>query len=103
MANLRKTRHSTKDMEGDMLSQERFTQKCLEISPVVSQCLYCFNEDTKRVIRRQGKSKNKQYNGRKKKDKRTNNDLQSSTEKTVRTTRTKLKTIWLWHLGHKII
>jgi hypothetical protein len=48
-------------------------------------------EDTKGVIRSR-KSKDRQYNDQKKKDKRTNNDLQNTTRKTKdRTTRTLLK------------
>ena len=47
-------------------------------------------EDTKVVIRNR-KWKDRQYNGKKTKDKRTNNDLQNITQKTnVRTTRTPL-------------
>ena len=38
-------------------------------------------EDTKEVIRSR-KSKDRQYNGQKKKDKRKNNDLQKITQKT---------------------
>jgi len=37
-------------------------------------------EDTK-VVTRNHKSKDRQYNGQKKKDKRTNNDLQNITQK----------------------
>jgi hypothetical protein len=49
-------------------------------------------EDTKWVIRIR-KSKDRQHNGQKKKDKRTNNDLQNITYKTKdRVTRTLLKT-----------
>jgi len=49
-------------------------------------------EDTKGVIKIR-KSKNRQHNGQKKKDKRTNNDLQNTTQKTKdRATRTPLKT-----------
>jgi len=39
-------------------------------------------EDTKGVIRSRKSKKNRQYNGQKKKDKRTNNDLQNTTQKT---------------------
>ena len=39
-------------------------------------------EDTKGVIRIRKSKKNKQHNGQKKKDKRTNNDLQNITQKT---------------------
>ena len=47
--------------------------------------------DTKEVIRSR-KSKDRQYNGQKKKDKRPNNDLQTITQKTkVRATRTPIK------------
>ena len=50
-------------------------------------------EDTKGVIRIR-KSKDRQHNGQKKKDKRTNNDLQNTTHKTKdRVTRTPLKTV----------
>jgi hypothetical protein len=43
---------------------------------------------------RSGRPKDKQYNGQKKKDKRTNNDLQNITRKTnVRATRTPLLTV----------
>ena len=38
-------------------------------------------EDSKEVIRNRA-SKHRQYNGQKKKDKRTNNDLQNITQKT---------------------
>ena len=49
-------------------------------------------EDTKSVVRI-CKSKDRQHNGQKKKDKRTNNDLQNITYKTKdRVTRTPLKT-----------
>jgi hypothetical protein len=34
-------------------------------------------EDTKRIIRIRKSKKNRKYNGQKKKDKRTNNDLQN--------------------------
>ena len=48
-------------------------------------------EDTKGVIRSH-KSKDRQYNGRKKNDKRTNNDLQNITQKTKdQVTQTPLK------------
>jgi hypothetical protein len=48
------------------------------------------SEDTKGVIRIR-KSKDRQHNGQKKKDKRTNNDLQNTTHKTKdRVTRTPL-------------
>jgi len=39
-------------------------------------------EDTKGVIRSRNSKKNRQHNGHKKKDKRTNNDLQNITYKT---------------------
>jgi hypothetical protein len=39
-------------------------------------------EDTKEVIRIRKSKKNRQHNGQKKKDKRTNNDLQNITHKT---------------------
>ena len=39
-------------------------------------------EDTKGVIRIRKSKKNRQHNGQKKKDKRTNNDLQNITQKT---------------------
>ena len=49
-------------------------------------------EDTKRVIRIHKSKKNRQHNGLKKKDKRTNNDLQNTTHKTKdRATRTPLE------------
>ena len=49
-------------------------------------------EDTKGVIRIR-KSKDRQYNGQKKKNKRTNNDIQNIAHKTKdRVTRTQLKT-----------
>ena len=56
-------------------------------------------EDTKGVIRSR-KSKDRQYNDQKKKDKRTNNDLQNTTRKTKdRTTRTLLKLkVWYTHV-----
>jgi hypothetical protein len=38
-------------------------------------------EDTKGVIRSQKSKKDRQHNGQKKKDKRTNNDLQHITQK----------------------
>ena len=38
--------------------------------------------DTKGVIRRCKSKKDRQYNGHKKKDKRTNNDLQNTIQKT---------------------
>ena len=51
-------------------------------------------EDTKRVIRIRKSKKNRQRNGQKKKDKRTNNDLQNTTQKTKdRATRTPLKKV----------
>ena len=50
-------------------------------------------EDTKRVIWIRKSKKNRQHNGQKKKDTRTNNDLQNITHKTKdRVTRTPLKT-----------
>jgi len=50
-------------------------------------------EDTKEVIRIRKLKKNTQYNGQKKKGKRTNKDLQNITQKTIdRVTRTPLKT-----------
>jgi hypothetical protein len=50
-------------------------------------------KDTKEAIRIRILKKNKQHNGQKKKDKRTNNDLQNITHKTTdRVTRTPLKT-----------
>jgi len=49
-------------------------------------------EDTKRVIRIHKSKKNRQLNGLKKKDKRRNNDLQNTTQKTKdRATQTPLK------------
>ena len=49
-------------------------------------------KDTKGVIRRY-KSKDRQYNGQKEKEQRTNNDLQNTSQKTKDlTTRTPLKT-----------
>ena len=50
-------------------------------------------EDTKLVIRIRN-SKDRQHNGKKKKDKRTNNDIQNKTPKTKnRATRTPLRTV----------
>ena len=50
-------------------------------------------EDTKGVIRIRKSKKGRQHNGQKKKDKRTNNDLQNIAHKTKdRVTRTPLKT-----------
>ena len=50
-------------------------------------------EDTKEVIRIVYRKKNRQHNGKKKKHKRTNNDLQNTTQKANdRVTRTPLKT-----------
>jgi hypothetical protein len=50
-------------------------------------------EDTKGVIKNCKSKKDRQHNGRKKTDKRTNNDLQNITHKTKdRVTRTPLKT-----------
>jgi hypothetical protein len=50
-------------------------------------------EDTKGVIRIRKSKKDRQHNGQKKKDKRTNNDLQNTTHKPKdRATRTPLKT-----------
>ena len=50
-------------------------------------------EDTKEVIRIVYRKKTRQHNGKKKKHKRTNNDLQNTTQKTKdRVTRTPLKT-----------
>jgi hypothetical protein len=49
------------------------------------ECLNLFQEefeDTKRVIRIRKSKKNRQHNGQKKKDKRTNNHLQKQTHKT---------------------
>ena len=40
-------------------------------------------EDTKGVIRSRKSKKDRQYNGQKKEDKRTNNILQSTTQKTI--------------------
>ena len=49
-------------------------------------------EDTKGVIRIRKSKKSRQHNGQKKKDKRTNNDLQNITQKNKeRVTRTPLK------------
>ena len=51
-------------------------------------------EDTKRVIRIRKSKKNRQQNGLKKRDKRINNDLQNTTQKTKdRVTRTPLKKV----------
>ena len=51
-------------------------------------------EDTKWVIRVRKSKKERHYNGQKKKDKRTNNDLQNITHKTKdRVTRTPRKTV----------
>ena len=47
--------------------------------PVVFLCVYEEFEDTKGVIRIRKEKKNRQHNGQKKKDKRTNNDLQTYT------------------------
>jgi mannose-6-phosphate isomerase-like protein (cupin superfamily) len=50
-------------------------------------------EDTKGTIRNRISKKNRQHNGQKKKDKRTNNDIQNTSQKTKdRTTRIPLKT-----------
>ena len=50
-------------------------------------------EDTKGIIRIRKSKKDRQHNGQKKKDKRTNNDPQNITHKTTdRVTRTQLKT-----------
>ena len=50
-------------------------------------------EDTKGVIISRKSKKDRQYNGQRKKDKRTNNDLQNVTQETKdRATRTPLKT-----------
>jgi hypothetical protein len=50
-------------------------------------------EDTKGVIRIRKSKKNRQHNGQKKKDKRTNNDLQNIARKTKdQVTRTPLNT-----------
>ena len=50
-------------------------------------------EDTKGEIRIRKSKKDRQHNGQKKTDKRTNNDLQNTTHKTKdRVTRTALKT-----------
>jgi len=50
-------------------------------------------EDTKGVIISRKSKKDRQYNGQRKKDKRTNNDLQNVTHETKdRATRTPLKT-----------
>jgi len=61
---------------------------------VVSYNIHCFQEeleDTKRIIRIR-KSKDRQHMAKKKKDKRSNNDLQNTTQKTKdRITRTPLK------------
>jgi len=40
-------------------------------------------EDTKGVIRSRILEKDRQYNGHKKEDKRTNNNLQNTTQKTI--------------------
>jgi molecular chaperone GrpE (heat shock protein) len=53
----------------------------------VINCLYFEQhpekfEDTKRVIRSRNSKKDRQYNSQKKKYKRTNNDLQNTTQKT---------------------
>ena len=60
-------------------------------------------EDTKWVIRVRKSKKERHYNGQKKKDKRTNNDLQNITHKTKdRVTRTPRKTVvkWLYHVSN---
>jgi hypothetical protein len=50
-------------------------------------------EDTKWVIRRSKRKKNRQYNDKQKKEERTENDLQNTTQKTKgRVTRTPLQT-----------
>jgi hypothetical protein len=51
-------------------------------------------EDTNEVIRIRKSKKNRQYNGQKKRDKKTNNDLQNTTQKTKdRATQTPSKAI----------
>ena len=50
-------------------------------SKILSECLEEF-ENTKGVIRIRKSKKDRQHNGQKKKDKRTNNDLQKHTHKT---------------------
>jgi hypothetical protein len=69
----------------------------------------CQNE-TKGVIRNRNSKNGRQYNGQKKKDKRTNNDSQNITQKTKdRTTRAPLKqTIikmdqWEWNVCNALI
>ena len=50
---------------------------------MISTRLYKRNvEDTKGVIRRRKSKEDRQYNGQRKRDKRTNNDLQNITQKT---------------------
>jgi len=46
-------------------------------------------EDTKGVIRIRKSKKDRQHNSQKKKNKRTNNDLQNTTQKTIRSSNTK--------------
>ena len=45
-------------------------------------------EDTKGVIRIRKSKKDRQHNSQKKKNKRTNNDLQNTTQKTIRSSNT---------------
>ena len=55
----------------------------------LSKIIYEEFEDTKGVIRIR-KSTDRQHNGKKKKDKRTNNDLQNTTQKTKRSRNTNI-------------
>jgi hypothetical protein len=77
--------------------QELFIlQEHLNSSPVLSVFFWGLEqeelEDTRGVIRIRESKKDRHHNGQKKKDKRTNNDLQNTTHKTnVRLTRTALK------------
>ena len=60
-------------------------------------------EDTKGVIKIRKSKKDRQHNGQKKKDKRTNNDLQNITHKTKdRVTRTPLKTGGWTHVLRRV-
>jgi hypothetical protein len=61
----------------------------------LSKIIYEEFEDTKGVIRIR-KSTDRQHNGKKKKDKRTNNDLQNTTQKTKRSRNTNITKNWRW-------
>jgi len=69
------------------------TSFCNNLHKVLSKQHHEEFEDTKGVIRIRKSKKARQHHGQAKKDKRTNNDLQSTTQKTKdRATRTPLKT-----------